>query len=443
MKKVLVWLLACTLLIGLCAIPASAEAALVIAGDNEGDVDDVLEITVSLAEVPEFDSMSIDVTFDHEVLDYDPDESGWDDTNLSKKQKKGVQLTDFVEANNRGVFAYDSTKASGEVLEGDIDEIFYLALAIQKTDGTDLTVKITGKNGAAVVFEVTDTFAINGGAPAGGEELIEGRTVIFEDEFSSRYVIPEEDVVGKEVTFTINGEDAATETVEVDGHNYVTAISPKVKPGAINTVFTVKVFVDGVETETYEDSIYEALKKAAAGTNETLANAAKATLAFCQQAAAINGIPGTNYTEGIGAVADHVYDQIATHRATTGPTDVKIVATSLYLKGEGIYVNFYVDPQSYTGTLDDTTLYIGGVAKTATKKVNGDYWVYSIPVDLADMDQNMVAEIYAGGVAISRSYTNSVVAYAADLAETNPALAQAIMNYVYYAKAATASLAAN
>ena len=431
MKKIFVLLLACALLMGLCAIPAAATAPVFTATPDTttGVANDVITVTIEAENVEDLDITSM-------AIDYGSSEHYTAVTTGKKTSKtrwsgdlEGT-VADVDAANHKAVFALDPSKGQA-VYDG---EIFILIIKLADAEGFNLTINFVGKSGTTEIWNEDLVVAINGGAAGGTEPEIEGATVIFNETFESRYVVNAEDVAGKEVSFTINGTAAAAATVTIDGVSYVTALTPAVKPGAINTEFTVVLTVDGEVKDTWTNSIEASLKAAAADTtNPTLQNAAIATLAFCQQAAIVNKVDGVSYTTG--SVADYTgYTAISPHSSGADGA-VKIAGTSLYLK-EGVFLNFYVDPQ---GTEYDASmkLSVNGV-EYSRDKVNGGYWVYSVPVELADMDDNLVATMV--GVT-SNSYTNSVVAYAMDLYDDGETeLAQAIMNYVYYAQAATASV---
>ena len=238
------------------------------------------------------------------------------------------------------------------------------------------------------------------------------------------------DLSGKTATFKINDNDVTAETITIDGVDYVAALSPAVKPGAINTAMKVELFVDGELSDTYNDTIEAALDQAAGGENDVLKTAAIATIALANQAAQLKGGTGATYTVE-GTITDVAADpyKITPHGNGVEGT-VKIVGTSLYLK-EGIFLNFYVDPQG--ATYDESMKLSYNGVEYAREKENGGYWLYSVPVELADATTAYGATMV--GVD-SNTYTNSVAAYAADLMETDAALGQAILNYAVYGQAA-------
>lgn len=300
---------------------------------------------------------------------------------------------------------------------------------------------------------------------------VAGRTLIYNSTFEVRYLVSKSDydaftangLVLDSFTVSVDGGEpvdqkaifSTGETITVDGVEYywvkVTGIAPKDIDTPITLTLSGTMNAAPV-VDVYNDSIYAALKQVAGGTG-AFADAAKATLEYCQAAADAFEKDAEYWTDPEKAVEDAAAPaEYASYKEGIG--DVEIIGTSAVLKDE-LAIKFWADASEYSGSIDDVTVLINGQDVTASvvKEVNAGvkgYWTFKVDVPVTRMATALTIELYDGGDAISNQYTDSVQNYAVCLIDAGgayettdeqKAMGQAILNYISYVNAYLTSLA--
>ncbi len=294
-------------------------------------------------------------------------------------------------------------------------------------------------------------------------QLITGRTLIFGSTYEARYLIPAAALEGVElVEATVKDGDRVAAVIPadaftemtIDGVTYLTFRAEGIAAKDIDKVLTLTVTYrkDGsLAADTYEDSILAALTQVVTedGFSAAMKTAANATLVYCEAAAEYFGRAGADF--GGAPVADYTgfNHVVQNHRIPGGGH--QITGTSLLLKDE-LCLKFYIDRAAPDEDVDQYAVELNGAIRDDLKietTGGGRYWTVKVPVSVSEITAafsiRLVDNTWDVGASRSSTMVDSVIDYLLDTVAGDHgepfelrALAQAAVNYAYYAGLALA-----